>query len=74
MGVKGEAGGVAGGGDGLLGDGSYVGVGQGHEGCHPAGLCGEPFPDDEGCDVCLAETAGVLGALRDVVEDVVVVG
>jgi len=50
-----------------------MGVGQGHEVCRPAGLCGETFPDDEGCDVCLAEAAGVLGALRDVVEDLVVV-
>jgi hypothetical protein len=67
-------GGVKGGGDGPPGDGSHVGVGQGHEVCHPAGLCGEPFPDDEGCDVRLAETAGVLGSLRDLVEDLVVWG
>jgi hypothetical protein len=38
------------------------------------GLCGEPFPDDEGGDVRLAEAAGVFGSLRALVEDLVVVG
>ncbi|MDH6565014.1 hypothetical protein M2160_000035 [Streptomyces sp. SAI-117] len=66
-------GGVADGGDGPFGDGSYAGVRQGHECCDPAGLCGEPFPDDEGGDVRLAEAACVFGALRNVVEDLVVV-